>query len=443
MRTIRFRRRHPLFTVVIATFNRDELIAPTLESVRNQTLSNFEVLIVSDGPAGQGLKGVVQQFDSRFRLLECEQRSRSQSGPNNLGWNSARGRYVAYLGHDDIWRSDHLQCLADVFASHSKIDFAVSGCLFLGPPGSGDDLTWVTGFFENDDRDAPRVNFFPPSSFSHRRQLPSEVQRWSDPAVTSRPVDTEFLLGAVGNGCVFASTGRVTVFKFASALRYLSYHCPENEEQQGMLRLLDDDEALEVFVRERVDASRVKGGYLAPRHAEPEQFLPGEILQLHERTRGISLPPMERVGEGKDLAVGDDYRAFDWHGIERAENTTWRWSGPNHRPRLLLPFSHDEKVKVTLRVLRFAMPDIEESLRVRLDGDEVDTTTDTVDDVHHISFVSQLRQDSPSVVEFRMNRTASASEIDPGSLDQRRLGLCLLGVTVAPASLGQCGNISN
>lgn len=427
-------RRRPAFSVVIATYNRDELIAPTLESVRRQTFTDFETLVVSDGEPSLALREIVSTYDERFRLLVLPQRSRSQAGPNNLGWGAARGKFVAYLGHDDVWRPNHLEQLAAVHDHHQNSHFAVSGCLYLGPTGTEGDFTWVTGIFNDDETDAASVFFFPPSALSHRRHLPRGVRHWPDPAVTRRPVDTEFVLGAVETGCRFSSTREVTVFKFASALRYLSYLYPDDVEQRAMLDLFDDPQGLEDFVSRCVNTAREKGGYMASRHAAPDQFMPGEILRINEAARGIVLPEMRRVTSEVHLEVGDDHRALDWHARETDGSLSWRWSGPNCRPRLLLPFWCDEPVHIRLKVLHFAKEDVDQSLRVVANGVETEFEMLRIDGRIEVAFVATLKKDSPSLLELRMVRSVPASEIDPLTQDGRRLGLCLLGVVLAPAS---------
>jgi len=430
----RFQRK-PLFSVVIATYNRNSLIIPTLESVCRQTLKDFEVLVVSDGPYDSELLDTVKQFDDRFSVHALPKRSRSQSGPNNLGWSLARGQYIAYLGHDDIWHPDHLRCLADVFALSDEVDFAVSGCLYLGPPGTENDFSWVTGIFDSNDKTAPLNNFFPPSSFSHRRLLPLSVQKWRDPTMTVRPVDTEFLLNAVNCGSSFASTGRVTVFKFVSAVRYLSYLFPNDDEQRDMVVLLDNEEAFQSFLRQRIEALKLKNHYMALRHMDQKRFIAGDLLRITESARGIALPSMSQVGDGKRLEVGEDYRATDWYGRESDGYKSWRWSGPNCRPRLLLPFSHDAPVVVHLQVAGFASSDIHCSLQVRLNGEIMKTTQEIIDGNFRISFNGLLRHDFPSVVELQMNRTVPESEFKSTIVDRRRLGLCLLGVDVLPLAV--------
>ncbi len=191
----------PDFTVIVATYGRGALIAPTLESIARQSLGRFEVLVVSDGPAEPGLAECFGTLDPRFRLVVSPSRTGSQSGPNNLGWSIARGRYVAYLGHDDIWHPDHLLRLAETLEAVPGASFAVAGCLYLGPEGTWDELTWVTGMFDAGDSTAPGTHFFPPSSVAHHRDLPVEVPRWPRAEAISRPVDGQFMIDAFEHGC--------------------------------------------------------------------------------------------------------------------------------------------------------------------------------------------------------------------------------------------------
>ena len=75
----------PAFTVIVATYSRGAAIVPTLTSIAQQSWKDFEVLVVSDGPAADGLGEAVASMDSRFRLIINEPSSRSQAGPNMHG----------------------------------------------------------------------------------------------------------------------------------------------------------------------------------------------------------------------------------------------------------------------------------------------------------------------------------------------------------------------
>ena len=97
----------PRCSVIIPVFNRASQIEETLQSVWNQTFTDFEVIIVDDGSTDD-LDAVLQsQSDTRLRVL-----SQPNSGPaaaRNRGLHAANGDFVAYLDSDDQWFPNHLQ----------------------------------------------------------------------------------------------------------------------------------------------------------------------------------------------------------------------------------------------------------------------------------------------------------------------------------------------
>ena len=423
----------PTFSVVIATYDRGPLIESTLESVARQTVDNIEVLVVSDGPAAPGLAAAVSRFGNRFKLVECADRCGSQFAPNNHGWVIATGRFIAYLGHDDIWLPGHLAALLHAFEQHPCADFAASGCIQFAPPGSGDGCAWVTGLFDPDDRCIALTHFFPPSSVAHRRDLPDDM-RWPDASVVRRPVDSQFMFTAAQRGCAFTSTGTVTVLKFNSALRYLSYLSPDDVEQRDALALTLDLVALNETIKAALADAASSGNYMTALHPPERDRQPGEVMRSHARVRGIDTPPVELLDGPTWMPLGDDPRAHDWHGLERDGDRTWRWSGPNPRPRLLIPFTHDGLVRVSLHIDAVATDDVRNSLQVLVDRRSAPTVVRTEPDTAQVvvEIETVLRTDRPSVVELRMNRTVSAAEFAPGSNDARRLGVCLAGIHLEP-----------
>lgn len=425
----------PTFSVVIATYDRGALIEATLESVAQQTVVDFEVLVVSDGPAAPGLATTVTRFDKRFHLVERADRCGSQFAPNNHGWELATGRFIAYLGHDDIWVPGHLAALADAFARRPSADFAASGCVHFGPPGSGGGSAGVTGLFDPDDRWMALSHFFPPSSVAHRRDLADDM-RWPDANVVRRPVDSQFMLTAAQRGCVFTSTGTVTVLKFNSALRYLSYLSPDDDEQRAALALTLDATALDELIETALADAASSGNYMTARHPRENDLQPGETVRKHARVRGIDTPPVAVLSGPTWMPQDDGPRAQDWHGLERDGDLTWRWSGPNPRPRLLIPFASDGPVRVSLHIDAFVADDVRASLEVLVDRRPTPTVLRTQPDAQQvvIEIDTVLRDDKPSVIELRMNRTASACELVPGTADARRLGLCLAGIHLNPIS---------
>jgi glycosyltransferase involved in cell wall biosynthesis len=101
--------RSPVVSVIIQTFNRSNILEYAIGSVLRQTFTDWELLVMGDGCTDDTAAVVARFTDPRIRFVNLPERVGDQSGPNNEGVRLARGRYVAYLNHDDIWLADHLQ----------------------------------------------------------------------------------------------------------------------------------------------------------------------------------------------------------------------------------------------------------------------------------------------------------------------------------------------
>lgn len=101
----------PLVSVVIPSFNSERYIRQTIESVRSQSLTDWELIVVDDGST-DGSPALVENYasnDSRIRLLRLERNAGRPAVPRNVGVRAARGQYVAFLDADDLWHPQKLE----------------------------------------------------------------------------------------------------------------------------------------------------------------------------------------------------------------------------------------------------------------------------------------------------------------------------------------------
>jgi len=94
-----------LITVIIPTFNREHYLADAIESVINQTYSNWELIIVDDGSADNTV-GLVNEFiekhpNIRF-LIRPETEVKGANTCRNIGLKEAKGSLIKWLDSDDI-----------------------------------------------------------------------------------------------------------------------------------------------------------------------------------------------------------------------------------------------------------------------------------------------------------------------------------------------------
>ncbi|WP_176559293.1 glycosyltransferase family 2 protein [Rubellimicrobium roseum] len=117
----------PLFSVVIPFRNAASTLPATLASLRRQTLEDWEALVVNDGSTDRGAALVVDlaRQDPRLRLIdEGGVAARGAAATRNLGIQASRGRYVAFLDADDLWRPTKLERQAEAFAAGAPMVFS-------------------------------------------------------------------------------------------------------------------------------------------------------------------------------------------------------------------------------------------------------------------------------------------------------------------------------
>lgn len=98
----------PLVSVVTCTYNRAHLIGETIRSVLQQTLQDFEYIIVDDG-SGDNTEEVVRAFnDLRISYYKHDRTGGHLSRLRNFAHSKCYGEFIAYIDSDDIWAPDKL-----------------------------------------------------------------------------------------------------------------------------------------------------------------------------------------------------------------------------------------------------------------------------------------------------------------------------------------------
>ena len=95
----------PAVSVIIPLFNAENFISQTLESILNQTLKNFEVIVVDDCSTDNSVavvEGCAEKFGGRLKLFGTEKNSGSGAFPRNKGLSLSRGEYVFFMDNDDL-----------------------------------------------------------------------------------------------------------------------------------------------------------------------------------------------------------------------------------------------------------------------------------------------------------------------------------------------------
>jgi glycosyltransferase involved in cell wall biosynthesis len=97
------------FSVVIPLHNKETTVGRALQSVLNQTVQDFEVIVVNDGSTDQGPFLVKSISDPRIRLIDQE--NQGVSAARNRGIAEAKHELIAFLDADDEWLPEFLETI--------------------------------------------------------------------------------------------------------------------------------------------------------------------------------------------------------------------------------------------------------------------------------------------------------------------------------------------
>jgi glycosyltransferase involved in cell wall biosynthesis len=133
-----------LVSVVIPTYNRENLIKRSIQSVINGDYKNIEVIVVDDYSTDNTYQIVsaLQKKDSRIRYIKLDKRSGAQAA-RNRGIIEATGEFIAFLDSDDAWESNKLATQMEILKSANYNPYIVihSNC-FCYDEATGKKWIW-------------------------------------------------------------------------------------------------------------------------------------------------------------------------------------------------------------------------------------------------------------------------------------------------------------
>lgn len=108
-----------MISIIIPVYNAEKFLEQTVNSVLEQTYSDFELLLVNDGSADKSwaVMEKLKAGDSRIHILNKENGGLSDA--RNMGYQNAKGNYILFLDHDDIFAP---RMLEDMIKAIQKSD---------------------------------------------------------------------------------------------------------------------------------------------------------------------------------------------------------------------------------------------------------------------------------------------------------------------------------
>ncbi len=117
-----------MVSLIIPLYNREAFIGATLDSIKSQSDSNWECIIVDDGSSDNSFTIVLDYIkkDCRFKLYKRPSEYKAGgNGARNYGFEQSNGQFINFIDSDDILHCDFIKCKLEAI-QNSNVDVIIS-----------------------------------------------------------------------------------------------------------------------------------------------------------------------------------------------------------------------------------------------------------------------------------------------------------------------------
>ena len=99
-----------LVSIIMPSYNCGRFVEETIRSVQAQTYQNWEIIFVDDCSKDDTMSKVMalKEIDKRIKVYQNPQNS-GAAVSRNLALREAKGRWIAFLDSDDLWKPEKLE----------------------------------------------------------------------------------------------------------------------------------------------------------------------------------------------------------------------------------------------------------------------------------------------------------------------------------------------
>lgn len=120
----------PKVSIIITTYNRQELLKETIDSILAQTFSDFELIIIDNYSKFDFLEFINLFKDSRIKAFQNKNNGLIAIN-RNFGISLASGTYISFCDDDDLWESNKLEQQVQLMDQNPKVDMCCTASSFI------------------------------------------------------------------------------------------------------------------------------------------------------------------------------------------------------------------------------------------------------------------------------------------------------------------------
>lgn len=154
---------NPIVSIIIPCYNQARFLPDTINSLIEQTLPNWECIIINDGSTDNTHQVAIKLANNEQRIHYIQQKNQGLSGARNTGLNHAQGRYIQFLDADDLIEPEKLRLQVDSLAGVNELSLCYSDYRHC---------------HENNVLETLKRDDFPPPRFIMLKPLYDIAKRW-------------------------------------------------------------------------------------------------------------------------------------------------------------------------------------------------------------------------------------------------------------------------
>ncbi len=123
----------PLISVVVPAYNVEKTIQETIQSIQQQTFSDFELIVINDGSTDGTLDVINSIQDPRLKVFSYENAGLPEA--RNRGIDRSSGGFITFIDADDLWTPDKLELQLAALQKHPEAGLVYSWTSFMSSEG--------------------------------------------------------------------------------------------------------------------------------------------------------------------------------------------------------------------------------------------------------------------------------------------------------------------
>ena len=250
----------PLVSVILPVYNPGDYIIQCLNSVRNQTLKEIEIIFIDDCSTDDSIEAVIKAAAEDDRIAVIKNEKNSGAGfSRNIGIEAAKGEYVSFIDPDDYIADTFFELLYKKVETN-KPDIVKGECISVdlnGTPSSQGNAVLNTRIRKGLNEGKPLYTLFTYNHWTAIFRREFLLQSGARYGLARNAQDTVFLLRA----CYFAKTVELedeAIYYYVAREHSRMGDCSQFRLQQDFISFTD----IVSFIREHYDGTTVQLRYL-------------------------------------------------------------------------------------------------------------------------------------------------------------------------------------